>query len=109
MVVSENRLSVQQGEEFEIRLIAALSTGYKWDIVACPAEIVTVPGQDALSTGEHHRVGDAGVQIFRFKATASGTYTITFVLKRPWEKRALERRTFQVEVTHMVNPKQPRQ
>jgi predicted secreted protein len=96
---SENRVSPRKGEKFDISLSSTPSTGYIWELVACPAEIEFVPIKYATSTNDTGSVGGTGTQVFRFRSTAGGAYTITFVLKRPWEKRSIDRRVFQVHVS----------
>jgi predicted secreted protein len=96
---TENRVLVRREEEFEIGLTSTPSTGYVWGLVACPAEIESVPIKYATPTNDTGSVGGTGTQVFRFRSTAGGAYTITFVLKRPWEKRSIDRRVFQVHVS----------
>ena len=98
MDATENRVLVREGEEFEIGLTSTPSTGYVWDWVACPAEIESVPSKDARPVDDTRSVGGSGTQVFRFRATATGAYTIVFVLKRPWEKRSIGKRVFQIDV-----------
>jgi predicted secreted protein len=96
---SENRVLARKGEEFDISLSSTPSTGYIWDLVTCPAEIESVPIKYATFTNDTGSVGGTGTQVFRFRSTAGGAYTMTFVLKRPWEKRSMDRRVFQVHVS----------
>ncbi|QLQ06755.1 MAG: protease inhibitor I42 family protein [Anaerolineae bacterium] len=98
METKENRIQTRVGEEFEIDLAATPSTGYLWNLRACPAVFETLPVERALPTDITYRVGATGAQTFRFRATAAGVYTMTFVLQRPWEKRAIRRCVFQVDV-----------
>ena len=41
-------------------------------------------------------VGAGGTQLFRFKALKAGKTEINMVYKRPWEKEAIEQKTFTV-------------
>jgi predicted secreted protein len=99
MAASESQVATHTGEEFAIDLPSTPSTGYLWGLAACPVELEAIPNKQSPPTGGAHEVGGTGVQVFRFRATAAGTYTITFTLKRPWETRSIDRRIFQVTVS----------
>jgi predicted secreted protein len=96
---SEDRLPVQSGEEFEISLAETPSNGHDWQLVTCPGGIEFIANSHVRPADDARSVGGSGAHVFRFQATAAGTYAISFVLKRPWEKRAIGRRVFQVHVS----------
>ena len=99
MESSESRVVARKGEEFEISLTSTPSTGYIWDLVAYPTEVEVVPVSQAPSIERSRNIGGTGTQIFRFRATTAGSYTITFALKRPWEKHAASRHVLRVNIS----------
>ena len=90
-------ISVAPGEEFEIRLASTPSAGYTWQVENYPGELQLVDSATKAPTGAP-TVGDPMLQMFRFRATAAGDYTLSFVLKRAWETTPLEGRTVRVRV-----------
>ena len=89
-------IKAKLSQEFEIRLRSIPSSGYIWQVEACHESLSLIDviyEQIAPQT-----VGGNVDQIFRFRASAKGSYVVTFVLKRTWEPSALESRRFIVEV-----------
>jgi len=92
---------VAPGEQFDIRLEANPSTGFQWRIGEPPDEaVVKLVGSDfqrgsataeagappALPSGEPvERVGQGGVETWRFAGVAPGRTRIELVYGRPWE------------------------
>ena len=82
-------------DEFEVRLAATPATGYQWEAGPLPDGITHLGTEYAQPSGG--APGDAGEQVFRFRAERSGDFPLQFVLKRPWETTAA--RTHEVVVT----------
>jgi predicted secreted protein len=99
MEAGHNHVVARKGEEFEIDLTSTPSTGYIWDLAARPTEIEVVPVKCTPPAVNTRNVGGTGAQVFRFQATAAGQYTITFMLKRPWEKCSIDWCVFRVDVS----------
>ena len=85
------------GDEFEVRLNATPSTGYVWKAQTLP-EGVQLLGSDYERPSANSRPGDPTAQVFRFRASRAGDYTINIVLKRPWESDAVQSRTVSVKI-----------
>ncbi|WP_159727082.1 protease inhibitor I42 family protein [Methylosinus sp. Ce-a6] len=99
----EGRLSLAVGETRTIDFGENPSTGHVWRFDRAASEnpsIVRVgEGGFTPSGGEPDRplVGAPGRRRFRIEALAAGRARLVFAEERPWEKRAVQRRT--VEIT----------
>ena len=74
-----------------IELPEAPSTGYEWQLADAPPG-VRVVGSEFAPPGESGRVGGSGVRAFRLEVDSPGRHELQFLLRRPWEEHALERR-----------------
>lgn len=99
MTQNEDHVFVRHGEEFEIRLRTAPSSGHDWQLVSNPHGIELIADSYVRPVHEERSVGGAGTHVFRFRATAVGSFAVSFVLKRSWEKSAISSRVFQVNVS----------
>ena len=80
----ERTVTTSVGETFRITLCANPSTGFAWEepVLSGPAAVVLVdhalvPSTDAL-------VGNAGTELFTFRAMAPGTSSIHLAYSQPW-------------------------
>ena len=84
--ISEQELTVKEGEDFSIFLDANLTTGYQWqmdsdrDFIQFLDVSYTPPSTEL--------VGTSGVEKFDFKAMKQGEVSIIFSYLRPWEEKA---------------------
>jgi len=79
------------GSTFEIELEGMAGGGYVWEADQ-PGGIELVRREVVPGTG----VGAGGRNQFVFRASAPGHFTLTMRLRRPWESRAVETRTFEI-------------
>lgn len=84
-------------EEITVRLAAAPSAGYSWELDPLP------PGVTLLASGvenvrDDQPPGSPQQQAFRLRANARGDYALTFRYKRPWESTVLNSKTFTLVV-----------
>lgn len=89
-------VSLFAGDTVTVRLRVNMSSGSIWRLVAAPAATVAFLGDELLPLEDEPRlpgtVGQAEVQVFRFKAISAGEAELEFTKCRPWEKRAPEKR-----------------
>ncbi len=85
--------SIEVGDTLEIRLEGNASTGYQWVRVEPtsfgdgPLEIV----EEGTYRPEDPGVcGGPGVFTYRYRAVVSGTATLSFVYRRPWEDETID-------------------
>jgi predicted secreted protein len=96
--MSTDSITVATDEEFTISLRSIATAGYLWKIESLPNAIQLLKAENEKPAGDA-KPGDATTQVFRFRAQKTGEYKITFLLARPWEKKAIESRTVTVKVT----------
>jgi len=85
--------SVNVGDRINIRLSGNASTGYQW-IRASPVSFDGSP-LAAIEEGEYEVAnpsvcGGPGVFTFRYEAVASGTITLSYAHRRPWEDELID-------------------
>ena len=95
----EERLLVRKEDEFAISLTMMPSSGHDWHLVTCPLGIEFIDDSYVRPADDERSVGGAGAHVFRFRANAIGTFAVSFVLKRSWEKSAISSRIFQIHVS----------
>jgi len=84
--ISEQELTVKEGENFSIFLDANLTTGYQWQM---DLDRVFIQFLDVSYTPPSTElVGASGVEKFDFKAVSKGMVNIIFSYLRPWEEKA---------------------
>ena len=88
-------ITARHGDEFVVALDANPTTGYQWE----PRFEA-----DALQLLEHRPptpgpgIGAGGVERFRFKVTGLRPTRLLFAYRRPWDSRAVEELSFQLDV-----------
>jgi predicted secreted protein len=98
----EGRLSLAKGETRTIDFVENPSTGYVWrfdrEASENPAIMRVRDGGFTPAGGAPDRplAGAPGRRFFRIEAVAAGRARLVFVEERPWEKRAVQRRTIEV-------------
>ena len=78
-----------------IRLRANPTTGFEWQAIFDPAAVSLVGRKYETGAGG---VGGGGDEVLTFRPLRPGRATITFDLRRPWEKGARESRTIDLLV-----------
>jgi predicted secreted protein len=92
---------VPVGGEFANDLPFTAGTGYAWTAKGFDTKVLTLESQASRSETTDGRTGGPMIEHFVFKGVKEGETTITFELRRPWEKdvAANETRTMKVKVT----------
>lgn len=91
--------TVAAGEEFDIRLPANPTTGYRWQVGSIDERVVRLVDTRYERTAPDP-LGAGGTDIFTFVGVAKGRGNIQLVYVRPWEKGVAPARTaaYSVEV-----------
>lgn len=95
--MSLETITASAGDELSVPLKATPSTGYVWEVDPLPKEVQFLGCEYEKST-EGAQPGDPVVQVFRFRISQRGEYTIGFSLKRQWEKNAIDSYTVKVTI-----------
>ncbi|MBI3502177.1 MAG: protease inhibitor I42 family protein [Bacteroidetes bacterium] len=95
---SGQSVQIAANQVLEIQLPRRPSTGYIWTEISASVnqaqrsvskigedEWIADPAAPVMKNGKH-MVGQSGTQIIRYAGTSQGTTTLSFELKRPWEK-----------------------
>jgi inhibitor of cysteine peptidase len=101
VTVNGGRIEPAVGQSFTVTLCSNPSTGYSWsDDVEFDASVVELTGRTYMSPAEASPpvVGQAGSEVFTFRAVGAGTTTIQMTYERPFEPEQPPQWTFQVEV-----------
>ena len=93
----QDTIAAPAGEVFSVRLESTPTTGYLWEIPVLPSGL-SAEGSTIENQSGSEKPGDSGVQVFRFRAAASGNYHAEFVLKRSWEQTPLKTRRVTITV-----------
>ncbi len=89
--------TVTAGEQFDIRLPANPSTGFRWQVDGLDEKVVRLVDTRYEPTGPA-RPGAGGTDIFSFVGVAPGRGNIKLVYIRPWEKGVAPARTSEYSV-----------
>jgi len=89
-------LNVTVQQEFCIRLESTPSTGYIWEISELTWEIKFL-GSFIDQQQRESTAGGSSIQEFRFTASKSGEFKISFALKRSWESEATQNQIILVQ------------
>lgn len=85
-------MTVATGEEFDIRLPANPTTGFRWQVGSLDDAIVRLVDSRYEPTAPDP-LGAGGTTIFTFVGVAPGRGDIQLVYVRPWEKGVAPART----------------
>lgn len=93
--------TVGVGQELGTELVFSAGTGYGWAAKGFDATVLALKGQESRSEAPEGVVGGKMVEHFVFEGVKPGETTITFELRRPWEKdlAPADTRTMRVKVT----------
>ena len=108
-----HRLSEDKKHETELSVGGELSndlpfnagSGYSWTAKGFDAKVLTLVSQESRSETTDGRTGGPMIEHFVFKGVKEGETTITFELRRPWEKDVApaQTRTMKVKVVKAAN------
>ena len=96
MVDQNTERIVSIGQAFTIDLEAIPDGGYLWGIVQKPTELELI-GQEVLAISKD--IGGNSIQRFTLSAQRAGIYSLTFELKRSWEKQPVKTALFMIRVS----------
>jgi predicted secreted protein len=88
----------QIGSEFELRLESNPTTGFSWTFDSTRSNGIVKLLRSDYETEGPRAVGSGGTERFLFKVLKSGTVTLKFSYRRPWEKdkQPVKERSFTV-------------
>jgi inhibitor of cysteine peptidase len=99
MEMTEEVISVAEGEKFDITLEENPTTGYLWE-ATFENSILELEGKDYQSTAMAMGAGGRGGKaVFTFHAKGFGETELTFKLQRSWEGVAVKTKVFRIVVT----------
>lgn len=84
-------------KEFSVAFPANLSTGYSWQVVSYDRNYLQLQGRK-YRRPDNPRPGAEGTELFEFLPLKTGTTTIIFQYKRPWESQAVRDLTYRVRI-----------
>lgn len=86
--VSEEDITVYEGDEIIIRLNSNPSTGYKWKFIVDSEfdNIIDISDENFIAAKTNTLIGSGGVAEFKIKALNQGDATIKGYYIRPWMK-----------------------
>ena len=84
-----NKIIIENGEEFEIKLKSNPSTGYRWKIGedSDTSNIRLLDIEEIREKTEFVKIGAPINEIWKFKAINKGNSTIVFYYLRDWENK----------------------
>jgi len=85
-------MTVTAGEEFDIRLPAHPTTGFRWQVGSLDEKVVRLVDTRYEPTAPDP-LGAGGTTVFSFVGVAKGRGRIKLVYLRPWEKGIAPART----------------
>lgn len=88
-------IQVKEDERFAVVLEGNPSTGYTWQVSADEHHLELL-AQEFEPHGKG--VGAGGQEVFRFRARSPGQAAIVCEYRRPWDRRAREVVSFEVQI-----------
>jgi inhibitor of cysteine peptidase len=92
------KVSLGKGDTLVVRVESQRSTGYIWKIVKNDGAVLKQSGPPEYEKTEKPLPGAKGIEIFRFRAEASGTSELELQYARPFEKDKAPAKTFKLTV-----------
>jgi inhibitor of cysteine peptidase len=96
---SESGVDIRVEQQFTIALDSNPTTGYEWEAQFDKSMLKLV--ETKFEPGEPVKPGIYGIggkQMFIFQGLSQGKTSVTLMYKRPWEEKAIEQRTFTVNI-----------
>jgi predicted secreted protein len=94
---NNKKLSLKQGDIFEVRLEAQLSTGFSWQVTSIKG--AEKKGDTKVVPLDKNIPGGKEIQILQFKATKRGEGEIVLYYFQPWKGKADTDKKFNVLFT----------
>ena len=95
-----NAITAAVGAEFEIKLEAIPSTGYRWEIDGVFDDRMIEQVSREYVPDVSGLVGSGGKEVWTFRAKEAGRTSVSFKYVRPWEKHETPAgsRTFEIVI-----------
>ncbi len=100
---NEHVINVNANKTFDISLEENGSTGYQWFYTVSDPDAFNLISEKSIDNNDPGIVGAPIQKIWTFEALKSGTYTMTYEYKRPWETGVEPIETVQYSI-NVVNP-----
>ncbi len=93
-------IDLQIGDTFEVALPENPTTGFRWEVMEGPGDVIEQEGEPRYATNrsDPHLMGGGGMVTFRFKAAEAGTVDLRLAYHRQWEKETPPAKTFHLTV-----------
>lgn len=92
---SECPRRLQVGQNLTLSLPSNPTTGYRWQLLNPPTQILRSLGPEVYSSPEDAGiVGSAGISTWRFQASAAGEGHLVLVYQQPWAPEVRPVQTF---------------
>jgi predicted secreted protein len=85
---TQKKIEVTSGQEFNIRLKANRTTGFRWLVIQPPSESVVKFAWKLYNEPDAQMPGAPGEEVWGFKAVAPGTTSMQLAYVQPFEKDA---------------------
>ena len=95
--MDNSELEVKLNRDFSISLGSVPTTGYVWE-AKFDDKMLKLKDQ-SFKASEPLAIGGGGTEDFTFAPIGTGKTEITMILKRAWEKEALEERIYRIKIT----------
>ncbi|MBU1692625.1 MAG: protease inhibitor I42 family protein [Verrucomicrobia bacterium] len=83
----EQSVQLVPGQVLEVRLRGNPTTGYSWTLEGYEAQEILVRDEEvSYQSDAPDRMGAPGLFRYRFTAARSGSATLRFLYRRPWEE-----------------------
>ncbi len=92
----DSKVSLAEGDTFEVRLPENAGTGFVWTVRAAPEGLELVG--DGSQLPDALRAGGAAERWFRFVARRAVSGPVELELRRPWEYERFPAATFAAEI-----------
>jgi predicted secreted protein len=86
------------GDALTVRLEGSPGTGYSWMRQGELEHGLSQVGDSVNEKSGQQALGAAEQQVFSFKAKSSGTCSLQFEYRRPWEKSGTAKKSFSIKV-----------
>lgn len=89
----------------EVELPETPTSGYTWQLSGPPAAVREVARDYSdAQPGLRQIAGGSGLRTFRLEVEERGRHELEFLLRRPWEETAIERRVVTLVIDDSATP-----
>ncbi|MFC1668204.1 protease inhibitor I42 family protein [Chlamydiota bacterium] len=93
-----NAIKAHVNEPFDIILESNKTTGFSWELIIDRGESFYEIVNTTYVLPTENRMGASGKELWTLKPVKAGTFRVTFIYRRPWEKNKppLEKKSFTI-------------